>query len=67
MQNLQFWGRSVLGEKAALWGSFQYELGHEYPVRYLLVRESGSWQISSFQVSPEIRESFRARTRFLYI
>ncbi len=50
-QNLEFWGRSVWGETAVLWGSFQDDLGHSVPVRYLLVREKGAWKIDGFHLT----------------
>jgi len=54
VQNLQFWGRSVWGRTAVLWGRFEDDLGHRYPVRYLLVREGGVWRIERFQLSSQI-------------
>lgn len=56
-QNVQLWGRSVWGETAMLWGSFQDDLGHNYPVRYLLVREKGVWRIDGFQMSEQFPDS----------
>jgi hypothetical protein len=53
VQNLQFWGRSVWGGTALLWGRFEDDLGHRYPVRYVLVRESGAWRIDRFQLAAE--------------
>ncbi len=53
LQHLQFWGRSVWGQTALLWGRFEDELGHRYPVRYLLVREGGTWRIERFQLATE--------------
>jgi hypothetical protein len=53
VQNLQFWGRSVWGGTAVLWGRFEDDLGHRYPVRYLLVQESGAWRIDRFQLAAE--------------
>lgn len=50
---LQFWGRSVWGGIALLRGSFQDDLGNRYPVRYLLIRENGSWRVYDFQLSAE--------------
>ena len=64
---LQFWGRSVWGRTAVLWGSFQDDLGHTYPVRYLLIREKGSWRIDGFHVSAEIPDSFPGAVRFIQI
>lgn len=57
VQNLQFWGRSVWGNTALLWGRFEDDLGHRYPVRYLLVREGGAWRIDRFQLSSEVPDS----------
>lgn len=54
---IQFWGRSVWGETAMLWGSFQDDLGHNYPVRYVLVRENGSWRIDGFHLAAEIPDA----------
>lgn len=56
-QRMDFWGRSVWGETAMLWGTFQDDLGHNYPVRYVLVRENGSWRVDGLRVSPEAPES----------
>ena len=65
VQKLQFWGRSVWGETVVLWGSFQDDLGHNYPVRYLLIRENGSWRIDGFRLSEEIPDRFPETTRFI--
>ena len=54
VQNLQFWGRSVWGRTALLWGRFEDDLGHRYPVRYLLVQEGGTWRIDRFQLASEL-------------
>jgi len=54
VQNLQFWGRSVWGNTALLWGRFEDDLGHRYPVRYVLVREAGAWRIDRFQLPSEL-------------
>ncbi len=54
VQNLQFWGRSVWGRTALLWGRFEDDLGHRYPVRYLLVQEGGAWRIERFQLASEL-------------
>src|SRR3990170_3934363 len=53
VQHLQFWGRSAWKGTALLWGSFEDNLGHSYPVRYLLVQEEGAWRIDLFQLSAE--------------
>ena len=53
VQNLQFWGRSVWGGTAVLWGRFEDDLGHRYPVRYWLVQEGGAWRIDRFQLAAE--------------
>lgn len=67
VQRLQFWGRSVWGDTAVLWGSFQDDLGHSYPVRYLLIRENGSWRIDGFHLSAEIPDPYPNTTRFIQI
>jgi len=67
IQNLRIWGRSVWRGTAILWGSFQDDLGHTYPVRYSLVRENGDWRIDSFQVRAEVPESLPNTERFHYI
>ena len=67
VQKLQFWGRSVWGETAVLWGNFQDDLGHSYPVRYLLIRENGFWRIDGFHVSGKIPDPFQNTTRLLQI
>ncbi len=56
-KNIQLWGRSVWGETAMLWGSFQDDLGHNYPVKYLLVRENGSWRIDGFHLAAEVPDT----------
>ena len=65
VQKLEFWGRSVWGETAVLWGSFQDDLGHSYPVRYLLVKENGSWRVDNFHLSADIPDSVRSTVRFI--
>ncbi|MBF8305718.1 MAG: hypothetical protein HW398_906 [Acidobacteria bacterium] len=67
IQNLRIWGRSVWRGTAILWGSFQDDLGHSYPVRYSLVRENGDWRIDSFQVRAEVPETLPNTNRFHYI
>ena len=67
VQHLQFWGRSVWGETALLWGSFEDDLGHTYPVRYLLIREKGAWRVDNFQLSAEIPDPAPHRERFVEI
>jgi len=67
VQNLQFWGRSVWGSTALLWGRFEDDLGHRYPVRYLLVREGGSWRIDRFQLASEAPDSPPQSQRLLEI
>ena len=67
VQNLEFWGRSVWGTTAVLRGSFRDDLGHRYPVRYLLVRENGAWRIENFHLSAEAPESGREEQRLLHI
>ena len=67
IQNLHIWGRSAWKGTAVLWGSFQDELGHSYPVRYSLVRENGDWRINSFQVRADVPESLPNPERFHYI
>jgi hypothetical protein len=66
-RQLQFWGRSVWGETALLWGSFRDELGHSYPVRYLLVREKGSWRIDGFHLAAEAPGREPDAVRFVQI
>ena len=66
-KKLQFWGRSVWGETAVLWGSFRDDLGHSYPVRYLLIREHGVWRIDAFRLSTQIPESSQDTIHFLHI
>ena len=66
-EKLQVWGRSALGETAVLWGSFQDNLGNSYPVRYLLVRQNGSWRIDGFHLSEPVRESSEDNVRLLKI
>jgi hypothetical protein len=46
----------VWGSTALLWGRFEDDLGHRYPVRYLLVQEGGTWRIERFQLSSELPE-----------
>ena len=67
VEQIQFWGRSVWRSTAVLWGSFQDELGHSYPVRYLLIRENGYWRIDSFHLSAEAPDPIPEYERFLYI
>jgi hypothetical protein len=64
---VQFWGRSVWGETALLWGSFRDDLGHSVPVRYLLVREKGSWRIDGFHLAAEAPEREPDAVRFVQI
>lgn len=66
-RNVQFWGRSVWGETALLWGSFRDDLGHSVPVRYLLVREKGSWRIDGFHLAAEEPEREPDAIRFIEI
>jgi hypothetical protein len=65
VQKLEFWGRSVWGQTAVLWGNFQDDLGHNYPVRYLLVKENGAWRVDNFHLSADIPDSVRATVRFI--
>lgn len=67
VQNLQFWGRSAWGNTALLWGRFEDNLGHRYPVRYLLVREGGAWRIERFQLSSEVPDPPPQRQRLAEI
>ena len=67
VQYMDFWGRSVWGTTALLWGSFRDDLGHRYPVRYLLIREDGAWRIDNFDLSAEIPDSHHEDQRFLHI
>jgi hypothetical protein len=67
VQEVDFWGRSVWGETALLWGSFRDNLGHRFPVRYLLVRENGSWKIENFHLSAAALDSAPASVRMLHI
>ena len=67
VQHLQFWARSVWGGSALLWGSFEDDLGHSYPVRYLLVQEGGTWRIDRFQLSGEIPDSAPQNERLIEI
>ena len=67
VQHLQFWGRSVWGGTALLWGSFEDDLGHTYPVRYFLVQEGGTWRIDRFQFSAEIPDSASQNERLIGI
>src|SRR5262249_9225557 len=67
VQKLDFWGRSVWGQTAVLWGSFRDDLGHSYPVRYLLVREKGSWRVDGFHLEAEIPDPYPTNTRFIQI
>ena len=67
IRSLHIWGRSVLRGTATLWGSFQDDLGHSYPIRYSLVRENGDWRIDGFQVRSESPESLPTTESFHYI
>ena len=67
LQDLRIWGRSVWRGTAILWGSFQDDLGHSYPVRYQLIREDGDWRIDSFQLRGVAPESLPNPERFHYI
>ena len=67
VQNLQFWGRSVWGRTALLWGRFEDDLGHRYPVRYLLVREGGTWRIDRFQMASELPDPPPSSERLIRI
>jgi hypothetical protein len=67
VQDLHIWGRSVWRGTAVLWGSFQDDLGHSYPVRYSLVKEDGGWRIDSLEVREDIPESLSNTERFHYI
>ena len=67
IHNLQIWGRSVWRGTAILWGSFQDDLGHSYPVRYSLIRENGDWRIDSFQVRADVPETLPNTEHFHYI
>ena len=67
VEHIEFWGRSVWGRTALLWGSFGDELGHSYSVRYLLIREKGSWRIDSLNLAEEIPERTPEKGRLLYI
>ncbi len=67
VQKLEFWGRSVWGQTAVLWGTFQDDLGHSYPVRYLLIRENGAWRIDNFHISAESPDPYPNAVRFIQI
>lgn len=67
IQDLRIWGRSVWRGTAILWGSFQDDLGHSYPVRYLLIQENGGWRIDSFQLRAVVPDSLPNTERFHYI
>ena len=67
MQELRIWGRLVSRGTATLWGSFDDDLGHSYPVRYILIREDGDWRIDSFQLRGVAPESLPNTQRFHYI
>ena len=66
IQRLHIWGRSVWRGTAILWGSFEDEFGHSYPVRYSLVRENGGWRIDRFDVPEDLPESLPNTQRFQY-
>ena len=67
VQHLQFWGRSAWRGTALLWGSFEDNLGHSYPVRYLLVQEEGAWRIDRFQLSAELPDPAPQNERLIGI
>ena len=67
IQGLRIWGRSVWKGTAILWGSFQDDLGHSYPVRYLVIRENGDWRVDSFQLRATVPNSLPNTERFNYI
>jgi Domain of unknown function (DUF4864) len=67
IQNVRIWGRSVWRGTAILWGSFQDDLGHSYPVRYSLIRENGDWRIDGFQVRADVPETLPNTQQFHYI
>ncbi|OFV98790.1 MAG: hypothetical protein A3H28_01455 [Acidobacteria bacterium RIFCSPLOWO2_02_FULL_61_28] len=67
VQHLQFWGRSAWRGTALLWGSFEDNLGHSYPVRYLLVQEGGAWRIDRFQLSAELPDPAPQNERLIGI
>lgn len=67
VKHLQFWGRSVWGGTALLWGSFEDDLGHSYPVRYFLVQEQGAWRIDRFQLSAEVPDPAPQNERLIGI
>jgi hypothetical protein len=64
---MDFWGRSVWGETAMLWGTFQDDLGHNYPVRYVLVRENGTWRVDGVRLAPEAPQSEPTPVRVIEI
>ncbi|MBI4465392.1 MAG: DUF4864 domain-containing protein [Acidobacteria bacterium] len=67
IQQIEFWGRSVWGRTALLWGNFRDDLGHSYPVRYLLIHENGTWRVDRFSLAAEIPDPMPPETRFLHI
>ena len=67
IQELRIWGRLVSRGTATLWGSFEDDSGHTYPVRYQLIREDGDWRIDSFQLRGVAPESLPKTERFHYI
>jgi len=67
IQNVRLWGRMVRNGTAVLWGSFQDDLGHSYPVRYALIRENGDWRIDSLQVRADVPETLPNTEHFHYI
>ncbi|MBI2817277.1 MAG: DUF4864 domain-containing protein [Acidobacteria bacterium] len=66
-QRVEFWGRSVWGETATLWGTFHDDLGHSYPVRYVLIRENGSWRVDGLRLAPEVSETPSSTVRIIQI
>lgn len=67
VRSLQFWGRSVWGATAVLWGRFEDDLGHRFAVRYVLVQEEGDWRIDRFQLAAELPDPAPDRQRFIPI
>ena len=67
VRSLEFWGRSVWGTTAILWGHFEDDLGHSFAVRYVLVQENGDWRIDRLQLSAELPNPPRERQRFVHI
>ncbi|MBI4458765.1 MAG: hypothetical protein HY648_01735 [Acidobacteria bacterium] len=65
---LRFWGRSVWGRTVLLRGNFQDDLGNRYPVRYVVIRENGSWRVRYLQLPvAETPDSQPSPERLLYI